>query len=325
MLTRAKSFWNFRVDQWLNKRIPPAAKQDLTHRTIFIFPAWFGLGYLVTCAGLFILGANYQNNLMLLLFDLLLGIFLLNLFVSYLNFSRLQIKAQPLHPVFAKGHASLTIQFLSNNKARSPHGVVNACWRREKNILSIDLDSDNTQLCLPYFTPRRGVYPLPRITLYSEYPFGLYRCWTHLNLNQHVIVYPTPLACQVQLHVESGIGEPSATQQEGHDDFYALRPYHQGEPLHRVAWKNVAKGGDWVSKSFSHQQTETGYLQLIPTGTDIELELSRLCYQILKLSEKNVPFGLILADTRIEPSQGEQHKHRCLTALAYYPKKGNNV
>ncbi len=321
MLTYLRRRWDNRVSQWLNKRIPPAAKQKLNLRSVFIFPSWFGIGYLVTAVGLFILGTNYQNNLMLLLFDLLLGLFLINLFVSYLNFSRLQINALPVQPAFAEGHASLVINLVASDKGASPHGVVNACWWKEDTLHSVDLDSDNAQVCLPYFTPKRGVYTLPRVTLYSEYPLGLYRCWTHLNLNQQIVVYPAPMTCQVVLKSKPGEGTHTPTHQEGHDDFYALRPYQQGEPLHRVAWKNVAKGGEWVSKSFSHQQSEAGYLELPLPCQDVELELSRLCFQIVALTEKNIQFGLILADTEIAPSLGEEHKHRCLRALSYYPEK----
>ncbi len=321
MLTYLRRRWDNRVSQWLNKRIPPAAKQKLDLRSVFIFPSWFGFGYLVTSAGLFILGTNYQNNLMLLLCDLLLGIFLINLFVSYLNFSRLQISALPVQATFAEGHASLFIKLVSSAGDASPHGVINACWWKDKTVHTMDFDTDSGQICLPYFTPKRGVYPLPRVTLYSEYPLGLYRCWTHLNLNQQIVVYPTPQTCQVILKYKPGEGTHTSTHQEGHDDFYALRPYQQGEPLHRVAWKSVAKGGEWVSKSFSHQQSEAGYLELLLPCQDVELELSRLCYQVVALSEKNVCFGLILGDREIAPSQGEQHKHRCLTALAFYPDK----
>ncbi|NMH58792.1 DUF58 domain-containing protein [Alteromonas ponticola] len=321
MLSNVKHIWDNRVNHWLSKRIPASAKQKLNVRSIFIFPTWFGLGFLITCAGLFILGTNYQNNLMLLLFDFLLGLFLLNLFFSYLNFARLQIKAQPIQAVFAQGHASLTIHLLPNDDNRSAHGIINAGWWKDNNVHSVDLDAKTTQLCLPYFTPARGVHPLPRVTLFSEYPLGLYRCWTHLNLAQQVIVYPAPHTCAVKLQYKAGAGERASTEQEGHDDFYALRPYQQGEPLHRVAWKSVAKGGDWVSKSFSHQQSEAGFLILPLPCQDLELELSRLCYQIIKLTEKNLQFGLTLGDAVIEPGQGEQHKHRCLSALARYPAR----
>ncbi|MCW8108812.1 DUF58 domain-containing protein [Alteromonas ponticola] len=325
MLNYVKQSWQGRVNQWLNKRIPAASKQRLNLRSIFIFPTWFGLGYLVTCAGLFILGTNYQNNLMLLLFDLLLGLFLLNLFASYMNFSRLQIHALPIQPVFAGGHASLAIHLQPTDEDALAHGMVNACWWNDNTVQCVDLDSGYTRISLPYFTPKRGIYSLPRVTLFSEYPFGLYRCWTHLNLDQHVMVYPAPHASKVQLQFKPGNGEQYSTQQEGHDDFYALRPYQQGEPLHRVAWKNVAKGGEWVSKSFSHVQSQAGYLELITPCSDTELELSRLCYQILTLSENNILFGLKLGNATIEPSQGEQHKHRCLAALAHYPTTGEIV
>ena len=64
------------IRKWLDKRIPAANEFQLSHRSIFIFPAKFGALFLALCALLFLLGTNYQNNLMLLLCYFLVALFL---------------------------------------------------------------------------------------------------------------------------------------------------------------------------------------------------------------------------------------------------------
>ncbi|QJR79680.1 DUF58 domain-containing protein [Alteromonas pelagimontana] len=312
--------WRQRLLQWLDKRIPASQQHQLDLRSIFIFPGWFGLGYLVMCICLFVLGTNYQNNLMLFLCYFLLALFLLNLFSSYLNFARIQIKAETVTPVFAGDIAVICLRITTDNEP-SAHGLLHASWWQEKSRITIDLDTDLPHIVLPFATQQRGVIPLPRITCYTEYPLGLYKCWTHLDFSQTLNIYPAPVPCAIDLqHNQADTGN-IATEHAGHDDFNGLKNYQAGEPLHRVAWKNVAKGGDWVSKSFSEQQSATGYLVLPSTYTDLETELGKLAYQVIKLTDKKIEFGMQLQNIEIPVAKGERHKHQCLTALAQFNRQ----
>jgi hypothetical protein len=62
-----KAFFSGKVAAWLKKRIPAGEEQALSHEKIFIFPSRFGFWFLILAALLFVLGTNYQNNLMRLL------------------------------------------------------------------------------------------------------------------------------------------------------------------------------------------------------------------------------------------------------------------
>ena len=95
-MTVLQGYWN----KWLNKRIPAATQHHLNHQNIFIFPAKFGLLFLSLCVLLFLLGTNYQNNLMLLLCYFLLAIFLVNLLASYINFARIDLQIGKCSEVF---------------------------------------------------------------------------------------------------------------------------------------------------------------------------------------------------------------------------------
>ncbi|RDV27563.1 DUF58 domain-containing protein [Alteromonas aestuariivivens] len=322
-----KTRWQQQSLRWLDDRIPARTKHTLNLRSIFIFPSKFGLSYLLMCGCLFLLGTNYQNNLMLLLCYFLLALLLVCLFKSYLNFACLTLTVDPIQSVFAGNNAVLSIQIQAANVRpgtsgghddKFPQGQLHFRWLRQKSMFNCDLNQAERSIRLPYITQRRGVYPLPRVTCISEYPLGLYRCWTHLDFDQRLVVYPAPVPCEMQLESRSQEAGKNATSQPGHDDFYSLRPFVPGEPLNRVAWKNVAKGADWVSKSFSQQQSLGGFLRLNLSSRDIEKELGKLAFQVLQLSDNQVPFGLILGSKCVEPGSGERHKQTCLLALARY-------
>lgn len=323
-MPRLRHWFTARWQRWIDARIPAAQQHRLNLNSVFIFPSVFGWGYLVMCVCLFLLGTNYQNNLMLFLCYFLAALMLVNLFASYQNIASLHISAEPVKPVFAGQPATLVLELTDQDpKKRRASGLLNAHWVADTTIVSADLDGGQHQLRLPYFTRQRGIVSLPRITLFSNYPLGLFRCWSHLDFKQTLIVYPSLIPSSVMLQSVCGEGD-TQTEQPGYDDFYALRDYEAGEPLHRVAWKHVAKGGDWVSKAFSQQQSESGYLHL-PPASDIETALSELAYQIDTLSGKAVQFGLRLPGQDVSPSTGADHRHACLRLLAAYPNQGKAV
>ncbi|MCU7553848.1 DUF58 domain-containing protein [Alteromonas sp. ASW11-19] len=316
-----RAHWQARTLRWLQQRIPPSRHYSLNLKSVFIFPSWFGWGYLLMCGCLFILGTNYQNNLMLLLCYFLLALMLITLFTSYQNFARLTIRATPVKPVYAGEPAMLALMVRTDADEKPVHGQIEVTWWQQPAPLTVDLDSHPPHFSLPYVTQTRGIIKLPRVTISSLFPLGLYRCWTHLDFQQTLTVYPRPIPCQVTLYPEDDEGSDTSSEQPGHDDFYALRGYQVGEPLQRIAWKNIAKGGDWVSKTFSQPQRQTGCLRM-SGGEPVETALGKLAFQVIALSEQGAYFGLHLGHIKVPLGSGDAHKHQCLCALARFPGLG---
>lgn len=321
-----KTRLNTYSERWLRRRIPASTSFTLSNRSIFIFPSRFGLGYLGMCLCLFLLGTNYQNNLIILLCHFLLAIFLLTLFLSYLNFSRLTPACRGVKPVFCGENAVLTITLgtphLASNHRASAQGLVNLHWQHEQgDFIEHEMTQDENKLYLPREMHSRGKFMLPRVSIGSDYPLGLYRCWTYLDFDQCVTVYPKPITCPIQLHALHDEDDEGERESDiaGQDDFHSLRTYREGDPLHRVAWKQVAKGGEWMSKTFSAQVATTGWLMLpSSTANELETELGKLCYQVMTLSDRKHKFGLKLGAVEIAPAAGETHRIHCLNALATY-------
>lgn len=284
------------------------------------------------CGCLFILGTNYQNNLMLLLCTFLLALMLLNLFISYKNLTGMQIKSDTVKPVYAKNHAALTLH-ITDDRGEKMHGTSSTrfagrlqfCWMGEDSTTQMDLDTGQFSTSLPIYFPKRGMHQLSRVTCYSVYPLGLFKCWTHLDFNRTACVYPAPRQCPVQFESSYDETGQAATLRDGQDDFYALSPYREGETLNRVAWKHVARTGTWVTKAFSQPVAQSGMLTLPQTITELEAELEKLAYQVIKLSERGQRFGLSLPGTIIAQNSGDKHMEQCLHALAAFPHLKENV
>jgi uncharacterized protein (DUF58 family) len=343
-----QSYWQ----RWIQKRIPDAQEHQLNHRNIFIFPAKFGAFFLFLCALLFLLGTNYQNNLMLLLCYFLLSVFLVNLLASYINFARIHLQIGKCSEVFVQDNVHLPLWLNANSQDPTmPSGLLNFRFKLSKdtakvkkisssNNTQVDLDTLTNPVTLSFKCAQRGKLNLPRITVESFYPLGLYRCWTHLAFTHSIMVYPKPIPCVIKLQVNpqtetKGTGQ-QANPLSGHDDFSHLKPYQLGEPLRHVAWKQLAKGRGMVSKHFSSETNQVGWLILSNEFKNnanrlltqqqrekLELALSHLSYQVIELSRTDQTFGLDMGAQSIAPNSGASHRKACLNALAVFALNGS--
>ncbi|WP_299078164.1 DUF58 domain-containing protein [uncultured Paraglaciecola sp.] len=335
-----QSYWN----KWLNKRIPAATQHQLDHHNIFIFPAKFGLLFLALCILLFLLGTNYQNNLMLLLCYFLLALFLVNLLASYINFARVNLQIGKCPEVFVGDNLHIPLWLNANNSGSASVNGLMHFTLQDKSVKSnkkspppsteVDANALTNPITISHTCQQRGKLQLSRVTVESFYPLGLYRCWTHLAFTHQICVFPKPIPCDIQLYVsEHNSTKKSgemATSQSGHDDFSHLKAYQVGEPLNHVAWKHLAKGRGMVSKQFSSEGNHIGWLKLSPEyrhktsqqlvlAEYLEKELGQLCYQVIELSRTQRTFGLDLGEHCIAPNSGAGHRQACLQALAYFP------
>ena len=325
--TGIRHFWHQRVNQWLQKRIPPNHSHALDMRSVFILPTGFGWLYVVLCICLFILGTNYQNNLMLILCFILVALMLISLHASYWNFVRLTLKLSPIPSGYAGDNVSATLSLNAANKTKIAHGTLSISEYRESNIVQVDCDTTD-KVQLSWQLGKRGRHQLPRLTLFSTFPFGLYRCWTHLDFDYSYLAYPAPEECRLQLHQQHQHNDDegiSLQTQPGTEDFAGLKAYVPGDSLNRVAWKQVAKQQQWVSKSFDTPVAVIGWLKLPVVDTEaLESSLSKLAHQVNLCTQQQITFGLQLGNYAIEPSNGEQHRLACLRALALYPERPAN-
>jgi uncharacterized protein (DUF58 family) len=345
-----RNYWN----RWLNKRIPEATQHHLNHRNIFILPAKFGLAFLFLCLLLFLLGTNYQNNLMLLLCYFLLALFLVNLLASYINFARIDLQIGKCPEVFVGDDLNIPLWLNANNNDVFPtKGLLNFTFQIDKHQFNrktktqrnqpntqVDADVFSNPINLSQECQKRGKLVLARVTVECFYPLGFYRCWTHLAFIHDVTVLPKPIPCEIQLHVSDyNIAKKDGqliSEQSGHDDFSHLKAFQLGEPLNHVAWKQLAKGRGMVSKQFSSVSHHIGWLKLsseyknqTPSRpkaelgksdkTNLDKELGELCYQVIELSRTQRTFGLDLGAQCISPNSGAEHRRTCLHALAYFP------
>ena len=320
-------WWQKRFALWLDKRIPHNRLFIMDMSNTFIFPSKFGVSWCGLSALLFILGTNYRNNLLLLLSYFLVAIFLVCLLKSFSNFAKLRIQCGKISSPFAMHDLILPLWLGTHDRHqysdKSCQGRLHfRIWNKQlATSVEAQLCANPINVNIP--TRERGFMELPRITIESFYPLGLFRCWTHLKFDNSVLIYATPQECtppQRPEHSSQDQTNQVTSSQSGYDDFDLLDSYKPGEPLNHVAWKIVAKGGEMLTKHFSTANSDKIWLSLEQVSGNYETRLSKLTWLVLEYSQKQLEFGLNLQHIKVQPGMGNQHMETCFRALATSPK-----
>ncbi|MFT6268989.1 MAG: hypothetical protein ACJAVV_001807 [Alphaproteobacteria bacterium] len=306
-------------DSWLQKRIPSKNIIKLNISNTFILPSSFGWSCIGIIICLFVLGTNFQNNIILLLCYFLLAMVLLAVFHSYFFFVQHEVVFLDIAPDFENRQPYLPIQI---NSALDYNGGT--------LIFSVDdsLELRNSQhsmsqtIKMPLPKYRRGFYKCPKIKLVATYGFGLFKCWTHLTPKLDFYVYPAMHKSAMNLfraNSDAQLAHSSDSQYIISDDLQGIREHQITDPIHHVSWKHFAKGQGMLTKDFSENKGVSGWLRLSDLDhLDTEQALQCLCYQVQQLDKDQVQFGLDLGNTKILPHEGQAHLHKCLVQLAMY-------
>lgn len=286
-------------------------------RTIYILPTRHGLLFAFTLAALLLGAINYGNALAYLLTFLLASLGVISLLHSQRNLLGLCITAAGGEPVFAGEPATFRVSLRNDRAQRSALRV------ETKAIVTpvFDVpgrDTHCTALAVP--AVQRGWLECPPLRFASVYPLGVTRVWTRwFPFPARTLVYPKPADESVLANAPGIDGESGGAMHEDGDDFAGLRRYQPGDPLSRISWKALARGGGLHTKDFRAPRAESLWLDweaLAPYDT--ETRLSLLCRAVLDADAVGLVYGLRLPGGTLQPDNGPVHRARCLETLALY-------
>ena len=329
------SFFYRRFQAWLTRRIPAHYSHTLHRKNIFIFPSKVGVSFLITVVLLWLLGTNYQNNVVLLLSFLLLSVLHTCIFYTYANFSGLSITVKRVTPCFA-GEA-IKVECLltcTSSQHRFMHRSIEIGWNMSSLVMVDAIDSSSQLVTLWLPAPTRGCYRAERLTIMTRYPLGLIRAWATLDMDITLWVYPKPISSDLpQTHwIDSDAHNHSHHEIQRtialNDDVSHLREYQAGDALSHIAWKTYAKGQGLATKVYENVQQRERQQWLCWDdflGLPAEERLSRLCDCVLQAERKKILYGLVLPDQTIPLGMGSDHRYKALTALAIWGYSGDDV
>jgi uncharacterized protein (DUF58 family) len=316
--SQAWQFWQLAT----NRARPEAGPVFLSQRRVYILPTRHGVTFALALLLMLIGSINYGLSLGYVLTFLLAGMGLVSLLHTYRNLAHLYASAGRIEPVFA-GSVALFPLHLENrhNYERvaiwlsTPDGATRCDVGRRADVVA--------SLGIP--ARQRGRLAMPRVTIETRYPVGLFRAWSYVQPDVETLVYPRP--DDAPLPVAQLIPDTGAALSAGigTDDFAGLRPYQPTDSPRHVAWKSVARGNEVLTKVFAGRGAEELWLDFadLLDGLDLEQRLSRLAGWVLRAEREGYAYGLLLPGKAIKPGHGPAHRDECLKSLALYEPRPN--
>lgn len=297
----------------------------LRFRRIFILPTRQGMGFALAVSIMLLGSINYGNALGYALSFLLASAALVSMLHAVRNLSGLGLHGDESLPTFAGNAARFRLRVDNRGKQGRFGLVVRLGAKRRSPVtdapaLHFPIDADAVKLVeLPAHASKRGWFSPGRVTIATRFPLGWFRAWSHVDLSLRCLVYPRPAGAQPfpAFHAEPS-GEQGASG-KGEDEFSGLRDYQRGDSARRVHWKAVARGEGIPVKVFSGASAGVAWLRWQDViEYDEEVRLSQLCRWVLDADAKGLRYGLDLPGIEIAVDDGDDHRRRCLEALALY-------
>lgn len=319
---RSNTLWTRfrkRVRRWALKRRVPLKQVLLDRNNLFIVPTGSGLALLLVMALIWLMGTNYDNNLVLGLAFFLGSLLVVCILQTHSSLAGLRLEAVKSQPCFMGDESPLQLRLSASGRREYPDIRLN--WAGH-HPLAISVSHDEPYLLeLALEARRRGRLVPPLLRVESRYPLGLIRCWAWIRLDLDVVVYPKPQpAGPLPNSVRSSDeGESEALLVDGAEDFSGFRSYREGESLRHVSWKHYAQGKGMFVKEFQAYAEQSLWVDWdFLSGLDRETRLQRLCYWVLQLANGKQAYGLRLPGLEIAPGLGGAHRQRVLEALALF-------
>ncbi len=288
----------------------------LSQRVIYILPTRQGLALAVVLVLMLLGDINYNLSLGYVLTFLLAMMAVMSMLHAFRNLAHLEVRAGRANAVFAGETARFVFHFRDTGTLDRYRLVL-----RHENGDTVAFDApaqQDTEVAFPLAATRRGWLTPGRLTLYTEFPLGLFHAWSYLHFDTRCLVYPKPLEEAPLPPGESpdGAGRRSVA---GDDDFAGLRGYVEGDALPRIAWKAYARERGLQVKQFSAQVGEELWLDFAAASeADIEGKLARMARWVLDAESQGLRYGLKLPDGELPPNSGSAQRDECLRRLALF-------
>ena len=307
-----------RLYAWLSGPRVPESVIVLVQRRVYILPTRQGLMFAAVLLVMLTGSINYALGLGFVLTFLLFALAMNAMIHTFRNLANLRVTGGRARPVFAGDIAHFQVH-LDNSSDTERYAI--GLTRDGTSNSFVDLPARSSVPAVAAVpAPRRGTLRPGRLTLFTRYPLGLYRAWSHLDLDLHCMVYPRPAFPALPLPPAAASSGTGAQSGRGQEDFAGLREYHAGDSPRHVAWKAAARDMGLLTKQFSGRAETQLWLDWtqLPGQMAVEERLSHLARWVLDAHAAGFAYGLRLPGRTVDLAAGEAQRETCLEALALF-------
>jgi len=311
-----------RAARWARRRQGDDRLPVTLHtRRIYILPTRGGFAFAGLLLIMLLAGLNYANSIALLFTFLLAGLALIAMHLCHRNLAGTVVHGVATVDAFAGEHGRLRVTL--ENHADSPRIGLEAEIEEPQGEVcraGVSLQAAGTaraDIAVPL--ARRGRVPVERIKLSTSFPFGLFRAWTWLHLPVSLLAWPVPRGRREPPPEAATGGSTPAVHRAGDEEWAGLREFRDGDSPRQVAWAAYARGRGLLVKTYESPAAHHRHFDLASVpGADLETRLEQIAAWIVAAHARGERYGLRLDAAEIPPDGGNEHRDRCLDALALY-------
>lgn len=311
--SQVTTFW-----KWVSRRHrPEKGRIVLTQRRVYVLPTRHGISFAVALLLMLVGSINYNLSLGYILTFLLAGMAIVSILHTFRNIAHLAISAGKTEPAFAGELAHFELH-IENEREDTRWAMHIRC-----DVQEVDAHLPGrsvTPLQIPVRAQRRGWLQLPRVTLETFYPLGMFRAWSYVQPEMRTLIYPKPDNSALPPHRPRDGSGGSVNTGTGTDDFSNLRSYQPSDSPKHIAWKAVARNDTMLTKAFLGRASRQLILDWndLPDTLDLEARLSRMTRWVLLARDAGLGYGLNIPGMKISLGADDQHFVHCMEALALY-------
>lgn len=325
---------------WLESKLPRRDQLTLNHRNLYILPSRAGWSFGAVFLVLLLASINEQINLGYALAFLLGGTSMAALYQTHGNLHGVSLRLLTMRSVHAGQVLRVGLTLSNEHRVlgrfglqitagpKAPEGTTEGPGSPQDIEL---MPGSDCTVEVDVATTIRGWLTLPRITIETRYPLGLFRAWAYWRPQSKVLIWPAleAHAPELPLHHTAHDTEHSNRPRVTSNDMpEGLRDYRRGDPLRWIAWKKsshaLASGSGLISREPAQGSTPDLWLDFEQSpgmqGLNGEERLSRLAAWLIQAeqhaSAQGPRYGLRLPGTSIACAAGNQHLRHCLDTLA---------
>ncbi len=292
-----------------------------------------GVRFVLLTVGIGVASINTGNNLLYLLFAMMLSLIVISGILSERCFKQVDVSRRLPPALFANQPATAAF-VIANRSSRLPvfslriMDVIEAtAVDRGIQLLQL-LPGARTIQSYPLLVKRRGTYVLEGIKLFTRFPFGLFVKAATFPVRSDVIVYPEIKdLSSVLLDDLSMVGHDQALPRRGHGTtLHNLRLYQPGDDSRTIHWKTTARKSLLIVRETEAEDQRQVTIVLHTQMSDpshgpdfhhlFEQAVSLVASLAVLFTERTYEVRLVVGEQELAYEIGEAHLSRMLSLLA---------
>ena len=292
-----------------------------------------GIRFVLLSVGIGVASINTGNNLLYLLFAMMLSLIVISGILSERCFKQVQVTRRLPATLFVNQPASAAFA-IQNRSSRLPvfslritDLIEGVAVDRVIYLLHL-LPGASAIQSYPLLVTRRGPYVFEGIKLFTRFPFGLFVKAATFPLRQEVMVYPEIKALSSDLLDDlSRRGQDDVQSRRGQGTtLHNLRLYQPGDDSRTIHWKTTARKSLLIVRETEAEDQRKIAIVLhthVPARRDhsdsdalFERAVSLAASLAVFFTERMYEIRLVVGEQDLAYEMGEAHLGRMLSVLA---------